>query len=278
MNKLQFINTRDNISLSKAIIIKQPNFSVNNVLEFIKKKDVRVNDTRVTEDVMVKKFDSIVVFYRDKDIKNEWYTPIYDDANILVVFKKAGIEVVSEDDRSLVGVLSQRYNVKPVHRIDRNTEGLVIFAKNIFAEKALLNAFKERTITKKYILRVHGIVKENKLKNILYLAKDKDNAKVLISQRPKKGYDQIITNFKVLDIFGDDTLLEAELVTGKTHQIRAHIAYLGHPIVGDGKYGKQGDDKQMCLTSYYMSFNFPQQSFLHYMNGQVFQVQPTWKK
>lgn len=278
MNKLQFINTKDDILLSKAIIIKQPNFGVNNVLEFIKKKDVRVNDVRVTDDIVVNKFDSIVVFYRDKDIKNEWYTPIYDDANVLVVFKKAGIEVVSEDDRSLVGVLAQRYKVKPVHRIDRNTEGLIIFAKNIFAEKALLNAFKERTLTKKYLLKVHGTVKDNKLKNTLYLSKDKENAKVSISHRAKSGYDQIITNFMVLEYVGDDTLLEAELVTGKTHQIRAHIAYLGYPIVGDGKYGKQGDDKQMCLTSYYMSFDFPEKSFLHYMNENVFQVQPTWKK
>ena len=70
-------------------------------------------------------------------------------------------------------------------------------------------------------------------------------------------------------------MLEAELVTGKTHQIRAHIAYFGYPIVGDGKYGV-GDNKQMCLTAYYMGFNFPKKSMLEYLNDKSFDIMPTW--
>ncbi|MBQ7798775.1 MAG: RNA pseudouridine synthase, partial [Clostridia bacterium] len=98
--------------------------------------------------------------------------------------------------------------------------------------------------------------------------------KVLISEIKTSGYEEIVTRFNLIKYRDNESILEAELVTGKTHQIRAHIAYFGYPIVGDGKYGLGGDI--MCLTAYYMGFNFPKKSILEYLNSQIFEVVPTW--
>lgn len=271
-----FINKYNNIPLSKAIILKDPNLSVDNILLAIKNKDVKVNDIKIDSDIIVNQFDSIVIFY--KPINKMWYLPIYDDENILIVFKRAGIEVVSEKDRSLEGVLNLSYKVYPVHRIDRNTEGLVIFAKHKIAEMALTKAFKERKITKRYIALIKGKLKLNKIKEIVYLKKNADTSKVDISLKPKQNYEEIITRFQILDFFEKNTLVEAELVTGKTHQIRAHLSYFGYPIVGDGKYGTKESDKQMCLTAYKLDFGFDDDSVLKYMNEKHIEITPTWLK
>lgn len=276
MKKLMFINKYNNIPLSKAIVLKDPNLSVDNVLLAIKNKDVKVNDVKIENDVIVNQFDSIVIFY--KPVNKMWYLPIFDDENILIVFKRAGIEVVSEKDRSLEGVLNLSYKVYPVHRIDRNTEGLVIFAKHKIAEIALTKAFKDRRVIKRYIALVKGKLKLNKIKDTLYLKKNSESSKVDISSKPQMGYEQIITKISVLDFFEKNTLVEAELVTGKTHQIRAHLSYYGYPIVGDGKYGTKDNDKQMCLTAYKLDFNFDKDSLLNYMNEKHIEITPSWLK
>ena len=205
-----------------------------------------------------------------------WCETIFEDDNILLVNKRAGIEVTSEEDRNLLDVLKLTYTqLYAVHRIDRNTEGLVLFAKNSEAEGELLKAFKERTIIKKYALKVKGKVPIEAIKPKLYLKKLADASKVIISEVKTSGYEEIVTRFNLIKYMGDETVLEAELVTGKTHQIRAHIAYYGYPIVGDGKYGV-GDNKQMCLTAYYVAFKFPKKSALEYLNDQQFEIIPTW--
>ena len=173
-------------------------------------------------------------------------------------------------------ILKMQYNqVYAVHRIDRNTEGLVIFAKNEIAETELLKAFKERTIIKKYLLKVKGKVNPEVIKHRLYLKKLADASKVIVSEVKTSGYEEIVTHFNIIKYIDSESVLEAELVTGKTHQIRAHISYFGHPIVGDGKYGV-GDSKQMCLTAYYMAFKFHKKSSLEYLNDKWFEIIPTW--
>ena len=163
-----------------------------------------------------------------------------------------------------------------VHRIDRNTQGLVVFAKNIQAEKELLEAFKKRTIIKKYLLKVRGKVNIDAIKSRMFLKKFSESSKVLISEIKTSGYEEIVTKFSLIKYLNNESVLQAELVTGKTHQIRAHIAYFGYPIVGDGKYGIGGD--VMCLTAYYMGFNFDKKSLLEYLNSQSFEIIPTWWK
>ncbi len=125
----------------------------------------------------------------------------------------------------------------PCHRLDRNTEGLVIFAKNNEALKILLSKFKAKEITKYYKCKVYGIL--NKKHDILnaYLFKDNKKSIVYVSDENKKGYRPITTEYTVLEenIRENTSILEVILHTGRTHQIRAHLAYINHPIIGDRK-------------------------------------------
>ncbi len=275
MQKIEFEVTKQ-VELTKAIIDELPFLSRFDVKKILENKDVKVNNVRTKENIMVKCNDKIVVYYQEKEQK-EWYTLVYSDENILIVNKKAGIEVISETERDLVAVLKQNYvNVLPVHRLDRNTEGLVVFALNKVAEKELLNAFKTRVgITKKYALLVNGRVDITKIKRTVYLKKVPTLAKVWISELKTSGYEPAVTEFDIIEYRGDKTLMEANLITGKTHQIRAHISYYGYPIVGDNKYGKS-PEKQLHLTANYLSFNFKKTSSLYYLKNKNFEIIPTW--
>ncbi len=275
MHKIEFKIDKE-LKLSKAISNELPNLSRQDIKKIIENKDVKVNNIRVKQDEIVPAKSNIVVFYQNRESK-EWYSVVYTDENIVVVNKRAGIEVVSENDRDLLAVIRQEFaSAIAVHRIDRNTEGLVIFALNQKAEKELLAAFKTRNgIIKKYALKVHGRVDITKIKRTVYLKKVSSLSKVWISEIKTSGYDPIITEFDIIKYDGDDTLLEATLLTGKTHQIRAHISYYGHAIVGDQKYGKD-DSKVMCLTAYFLGFNFGSKSNLKYLNKKNFEIVPTW--
>lgn len=277
MQKLEFVVEKE-MKLSKAIIDKLPAFSLHDIKKILSNKDVKVNNNRQKEDIVVQKGDKITVYYIEKEQK-EWYSLVYSDDNVLIVNKRAGIEVVSESERDLLSILKLEFGeVYAVHRLDRNTEGLTIFARNKTIESELLNAFKTRkSIDKRYALFVHGRVDISKIKRTVYLKKVENLSKVWISEVKTSGFEPISTEFSVIQYLGDKTLLEAKLITGKTHQIRAHIAYYGYPIVGDNKYGKD-DFKQMHLTANYLAFNFDKKSKLNYLNKLNFEISPTWLK
>ena len=272
MTKKEFIVDR-NINLNKAIRVNLPFLSNYQIEKILEKKDIKVNGKRIKDFCELNVGDLVEIYY---DVKTEpWYEEVYLDDNVLIVNKKCGIEVISEEDRDLTSILKQDYKeVYPVHRIDRNTEGLVIFAKNKQTEDELLKAFKDRTITKKYLLEVKGRVNVDAIKSRLFLKKLSSVSKVIIAEVKTSGYEEIKTIFKFIRYDGENTLLEAELITGKTHQIRAHISYYGHSIVGDGKYGK-GDGK-LHLTSYFIKFKLKDNSFLSYLNEKHFEIMPTW--
>ena len=277
MQKLDFVVEKE-MKLSKAIIDKLPAFSLHDIKKILSNKNVKVNNNRQKEDIVVQKGDKITVYYIEKEQK-EWYSLVYSDDNVLIVNKRAGIEVVSESERDLLSILKLEFGeVYAVHRLDRNTEGLTIFAKNKTIESELLTAFKTRkSIDKRYALFVHGRVDISKIKRTVYLKKVENLSKVWISEVKTSGFEPISTEFSVIQYLGDKTLLEAKLITGKTHQIRAHIAYYGYPIVGDNKYGKD-DFKQMHLTANYLAFNFDKKSKLNYLNKLNFEISPTWLK
>lgn len=275
MQKLEF-SVKSEIELTKAIINELPFLSRFDVKKILENKDVKVNNVRAKENLALKKDDKVIVFYKEKE-NQDWFSVVYKDDNILIVNKRAGIEVVSENERDLISFLiKDNKTIKAVHRIDRNTEGLVIFALNEISEKELLEAFKTRKgIIKKYALLVNGRVDITKIKRTVYLKKVDSLSKVWISEVKTSGYDPIITEFDIIEYRGDRTLLEANLLTGKTHQIRAHIAYYGYPIVGDNKYGKDKENK-LHLTANYLGFNFNKKSKLSYLNGKNFEIIPTW--
>ncbi len=275
MQKIEFILTEKK-DLIKAIIDKLPFLSRFDIKKILEQKDIRVNNIKVKESKVLEPGDEVTVFYKEKE-SADWYSLVYLDDSVIIVNKRAGIEVVSDSDRDLVSVLRQTYDiVYPVHRIDRNTEGLVIFARTHEAEKALNDAFKLRKgIDKRYALLVHGRVDITKIKRTMYLKKVENLSKVWISELKTSGYDPIVTEFNVIQYMNENTLMEAKLITGKTHQIRAHIAYFGHPIVGDNKYGKD-QEKMLHLTANYLAFSFDKKSVLYYLNKLNFEITPTW--
>ena len=200
MQKIEFKLT-ENKELVKAIIDELPFLSRHDVKKILDNKDVKVNNIRQKENISLKINDIITVFYQDKSQK-DWYELIYQDENIIVVNKRAGIEVISETERDLLHILKAKFeDIRPVHRLDRNTEGLVIFALNEKAEKELTDAFKSRKgIKKEYALLVDGRVDITKIKRTVYLKKVDNLSKVWISEVKTSGYDPIITEFDILEI------------------------------------------------------------------------------
>jgi len=197
MNKLEFRATEE-IDLKKAVLVKLPFLSNYQFSKILKEKDIKVNNKRVKENCSLSIGDYVEVFYQLEE--KPWCETVFEDDNVLIVNKKSGIEVISETDRDLISILRLQFSdLRVIHRIDRNTEGLVIFAKNDMAEQELLKAFKERTITKKYLLECHGKVNVEKIKSRMFLKKLPEVSKVLISELKTSGYEEIKTIFKFIN-------------------------------------------------------------------------------
>lgn len=272
----------DGKKLNTVLLKEFPSLSVNSIYKALRKKDIRINDIRVNENLTVHSGDCIKVYITDdillgSSIKIE---KVFEDSNILVVNKPAGIEVTGA--QSLASILTQMYgfDIMPCHRLDRNTSGLTLFAKKQQAQNILFEKFKNHEIEKHYLCRVYGIPKEkHKILNA-FLFKDNKKSMVYISDSPKKGYQNIITEYTVLSTNTSDntSILEVILHTGRTHQIRAHLAHIGYPIIGDGKYGineinKKFKCKTQNLCSYKIKFNFKTDSSnLAYLNGKEIEL------
>lgn len=240
------------------------------IQKIIKSKSVKINGIRVGTDMNVSAGDVVYVYLADRE--KDSVEVVYRDDNILVVNKNAGIEVQGE------GSLTERINniltdttAVPVHRLDRNTMGLVVFALNKTAENELLASFKERDIDKTYTCVVVGAPQKPNAKLKAFLFKDAKKSLVYVSDTPKKGYLPIETHYSLLKKLGELSLLEVKLVTGRTHQIRAHLAHIRLPILGDGKYGINKINRRyrvktqlLCCTK--ITFHF-QQGALKYLDG-----------
>lgn len=267
----------NNKRLDKFIFDKFPSLSSGLFYKTLRKKDFRVNDNRISENIILNTGDEIKVFISDELLENNVSLPtIYEDDNILVIDKTTSIEVVG--DNSVTSILEKKYPyIKPCHRLDRNTTGLVLFAKNEESLNILLDKFKNHEIEKHYRATIYGIPKVKKAKLEAFLFKDSKKSLVYISDKPKKGYQKIITSYEVIkeDKKQNISVLDVKLETGKTHQIRAHLAYIGFPIIGDGKYGKNEINKKFnkktqLLESYSLKFNFSSpSSILSYLNGKI---------
>lgn len=240
------------------------------IQKIIKSKSVKINGIRVGTDMNVSAGDIVYVYLPDRE--KDSVEVVYRDDNILVVNKAAGIEVQGEDSLTerINNILTDATAV-PVHRLDRNTMGLVVFALNKTAENELLASFKERDIDKTYNCVVVGAPQKPNANLKAFLFKDAKKSLVYVSDTPKKGYVPIETHYSLLKKLGELSLLEVKLVTGRTHQIRAHLAHMRLPILGDGKYGINKINRRyrvktqlLCCTK--ITFHF-QQGALKYLDG-----------
>lgn len=296
MKKLIVEEKYNNKKLNTYLLSKYKNLSSNTLYKALRKKDIRINGKRISENVIIHTGDEITVFISDDllspTIDNYKYKTlhdfvfsniVYEDENILLVNKPIDIETVSPNNSeyTLTTLLLEKYpNIAPCHRLDRNTSGIVVFAKNEVALNILLDKFKNQEITKIYSCIVYGILSPKQGTLTGYLFKDKKLSKVYIADTPKDKYKKIITSYSVLkeDISNNYSYLEVILHTGKTHQIRAHLSHIGHPILGDGKYGRNEINskfklKTQLLCSRKIIFNFETSSdILEYLKGKSFEI------
>lgn len=209
----------------------------------LREREIKVNGKRVDRDVPVCVGDKIAYYLSKKQEEKPAFYTVYEDENILVVDKLDGV-----NSEAVFADLQRKGEYYFIHRLDRNTKGLLVFARTAKAEAALLSAFKTRTAQKMYHARCFGVPPKRQQLLTAYLKKDEGKALVRIYAKPTAGAEQILTEYRILSTTAETSLLEIYLHTGKTHQIRAHLAYIGCPIVGDMKYGITEKNKALSCT------------------------------
>ena len=274
--------------------------------KYIRIKRIKCNGARVERDTRLQAGDVLQLYindeFFDKPREDNAFltvaTPklniVYEDEHILLVDKRPGLAVHPHDGaeygRTLIdhiqAYLYQKREWRPreensftpalCNRIDRNTGGIVIAAKTAEALRVMNQKIKDRELDKRYLAIVEGTPrpKEGSLKG--YLFKDAKKNRVFVTDTPQTGAKSCQTNYKVLASNKDLSLVECELITGRTHQIRAQFAHAGHPLLGDGKYGKldkRFDRNYQALYSYKLTFRFTTEAgALEYLNGKSFRV------
>lgn len=286
--------------LTKAVKSMPPSL----MYKSIRTKKIKVNRKRAEISQILAVGDTVQLFLPDELFAPtsmqtnifQHITPafgiIYEDNNILLCDKPSGLQVHSDDKEEVNTLITQIHaylyrkgEYDPIaeqsfapalcNRIDRNTAGIVIAAKNAAALREMNELIKNRAITKKYLCAVHGVMPSNEDTLDGFLFKDSKTNTVRISHKKTTGSKEILTKYRVLSQKDGLSLLEIELLTGRTHQIRAHLSSIGHPLLGDGKYGinredKKGGFKYQALCSYYLRFDGG--DHLSYLNGKEFRV------
>lgn len=257
------------------------------LLKTFRKRDVKVNGNRIKENYILSAGDRVEVYLPEDMLnksKNNNIPVIYEDDNILIVNKPQNIPVQDEKGISVEKLLKSAESTGAAstafpalcHRLDRNTGGLLLLAKNQKAREILFDKFKTREIKKMYRCVVVGHPDKSYAELKAFLLKKPESSTVKIYNERTPGSVTIQTNYRVVETNSRLSLLEIELVTGRTHQIRAHMAYEGYPVLGDGKYGESNFNRQygykkQLLWSTCLEFAFKTDaSSLNYLRGKSF--------
>ena len=238
--------------------------------KYIRLKRIKVNGARAERDYRLREGDRLQLYLNDEffeapseenvylTIANPKLHILYEDENILLLDKPAGL-VVHADEGEKVNTL--------VNRIDRNTGGIVIAAKNAEALRVLNEKIRERELSKFYLCICLGRPEPPKGRIECFLRKDSKTNTVRVYHHPVPDGRSAVTLYETLETRDRLSLVEVELLTGRTHQIRASFADMGHPLLGDGKYG----ETHQALYSYRLRFDFPTDAgILNYLRGREF--------
>lgn len=288
--------------LSKAVPLLPPSLAQ----KYIRLKRIKLNGGRAQRDTRLQEGDVLSLYINDEffdtpKAENAYLTVsvpklnlVYEDDNILLVDKKPGQAVHPHDGaeygKTLIdhiqAYLYAKREWRPreenaftpalCNRIDRNTGGIVIAAKNAEALRILNEKIRDRELDKRYLAVIEGQIRPQAGTLSGYLFKDAVKNRVFVTDTPQPGSKTAVTKYRTLAQGKGLSLVECELLTGRTHQIRAQFAHAGHPLLGDGKYGKLGKDaarKYQALYSYQLTFTFPTDAgLLNYLKGKTFTV------
>lgn len=290
--------------ISKSLPLLPPGL----LQKYIRIKRIKVNGARAQRDQRLQQGDVLQLYINDEFFdkpreENMFLTLfrpsldiVYEDENIMLLNKRPGL-VVHADETEKVNTLinhiqaylyqKREWNPKwenaftPAlcNRIDRNTGGIVIAAKNADTLRIINEKIRDREIDKRYLCITLGAPTPPEGKIECFLLKDEQKKQVSVYHRPVPGGKTALTRYRTLEKRGELALVEVELLTGRTHQIRASFADLGHPLLGDGKYGigeknKRYGETRQALYSYRLTFDFTTDAgILNYLKGRSFQVE-----
>ncbi|MBQ2732818.1 MAG: RluA family pseudouridine synthase [Clostridia bacterium] len=295
--------------LDKFLTKAMPAMPMPMMYRLIRQKKIKLNRKRAEISSMLAEGDTVLVFAPPHFAEKEKEAPkltvtadpdiVYEDENIMLVNKPSGL-LVHDGDAKEAGKITlvrmiQDYLIRKgeyepakensfapalANRIDRNTGGIVLAAKNAAALRELEDIFRDRKINKKYLCVVHGVPKKSVFFLEHYLLKDEKTKNVRVyGENHPSAAKYAKTGCRVLSFGKNYSLIEAELFTGRTHQIRAQLAHAGHPLLGDGKYGINKGDRSLgyssqALCSYYVRFENNEDGFLGYLKGKEFSLDP----
>lgn len=284
MKEIRVNNLKKEEKIIYIIKDRFPNLSSSTLYKALRNKDIKVNEKRINNpEYLIKSNDLIQIYINDsllfglpKEVNIQ-----YEDDNILVAYKPQGILSNNEDNEQTEPTFEdfvksvKGTNLKICHRLDRNTSGLIIFSKNNTSYSNLLEAFKEGYITKEYIAYVSGTSFDKTTYHYEnYILKDDKLGISRIYNKNLPNSQKIVTDIFVEKVYKqkDYSILRVIIHTGKTHQIRALLSSISHPIIGDPKYGKNEINKKFkkykqLLYAVKYSFKFPKNSKLYYLNN-----------
>ena len=285
MREFKVYNLKKEEKVIYYIKNKFPNLQSSIIYKIFRNKDIKINNKRISDyNTLIKNNDIICIYLSDEilfGLPKQLYIP-YEDENILIVYKPQGVISNYEKESNTFEPSFEEYikkikgnNIFICHRLDTNTAGLIIFAKNEITYNAILNAFKTGYINKEYVAYVYDSnfsIDYYHYEN--YILKDEKTGFSKIYNKFVNGSQKIITDIYVQKkyIKKNYAILKVQIHTGKTHQIRALLSSINHPIIGDSKYGKNEINKkfrkyrQLLFATKY-SFNFKENDYLYYLNN-----------
>lgn len=305
--------TNENQRLDKYLKRIMPSASNAFIYKMLRKKNIELNSKRAKGDEILKSGNSVKIFFSDETFE-KMKTPtvkvddsmylkayselkgifvLYENEDFMIVYKPEGILCQRDNSKLLslnewaIGYLLkssfvsneslQSFKPSVLNRLDRNTKGLVLIGKSLTGSQRLSEMLKKRTIHKYYLAKTVGNCNLNGLYEAFLYKNEKEN-KVYIYDDDKdagKKLSPIKTKINVIKSDNNDSLLEIELITGKSHQIRAHLAHLGFPLLGDKKYnGRETKDNYQCLTAYKLVFpKFDEKDDWYFLSEKIFMLQ-----